>query len=141
MEMHFSQNNSPSYRLIELDEVDSTNSYLRRLDVQGDQRPVLVTAEFQSAGRGADTNRWESARGENLLFSLRVMPSNLPVRRMFALSEAAALAVMEAMTSSLPQPLQRRGEPKVGGRRESQRKTLKYGKCEARIRNSKLCGL
>ena len=62
---------------------------------------MLVTAEFQTAGRGADTNRWESARGENLLFSLRVMPSNLPVRRMFALSEAAALAVMESLTPAL----------------------------------------
>ena len=95
--------------MIELDEVDSTNNFLRHLDTANDHRMMLVTAEFQTAGRGADTNRWESARGENLLFSLRVMPSNLPVRRMFALSEAAALAVMEAMTSSLPQPLQRRG--------------------------------
>lgn len=102
MEMHFSQNNSPSYRLIELDEVDSTNSYLRRLDVQGDQRPVLVTAEFQSAGRGADTNRWESERGKNLLFSLRLMPKSLPARRMFAISEVAALAVRDALNASAP---------------------------------------
>ena len=102
MEMHFSQNNSPSYRLIELDEVDSTNSYLRRLDVQGDQRPVLVTAEFQSAGRGADTNRWESERAKNLLFSLRLMPCNLPVRRMFAVSEVAALAVRDALNAFAP---------------------------------------
>lgn len=102
METHFSQNNSPSYRLIELDEVDSTNSYLRRLDVQGDQRPVLVTAEFQSAGRGADTNRWESERGKNLLFSLRLMPCNLPVRRMFAVSEVAALAVRDALNAFAP---------------------------------------
>ena len=102
MEMHFSQNNSPSYRLIELDEVDSTNSYLRRLDVQSDQRPVLVTAEFQSAGRGADTNRWESERGKNLLFSLRLMPKSLPARRMFAISEVAALAVRDALNASAP---------------------------------------
>jgi BirA family biotin operon repressor/biotin-[acetyl-CoA-carboxylase] ligase len=105
MEMHFSQNNSPSYRLIELDEVDSTNSYLRRLDVQSDQRPVLVTAEFQSAGRGADTNRWESERGKNLLFSLRLMPKSLPARRMFAISEATALAVKDSLDTFLPSQL------------------------------------
>ena len=96
--------------MIELDEVDSTNNYLRHLEATDDSRITLVTAEFQSAGRGSDTNRWESAKGENLLFSLRVMPSALPVSRMFALSEAAALAVREAMVSSLPQPLRRRGE-------------------------------
>ncbi|MBR6141961.1 MAG: biotin--[Bacteroidaceae bacterium] len=83
--------------MIELDDVDSTNNYLRHLDMADDRRMTLVTAEFQSAGRGADTNRWESAKGENLLFSLRVMPSALPVSRMFALSEAAALAVRVAL--------------------------------------------
>ena len=90
--------------MIELDEVDSTNNYLRHLEATDDRRMTLVTAEFQTAGRGADTNRWESAKGENLLFSLRVMPSALPVSRMFALSEAAALAVRYSLTSPLPAP-------------------------------------
>ncbi len=111
MERHFCLDDSPTFRMIALDEVDSTNSFLRRLDTQGDRRMTLVTAEYQSAGRGAGTNHWESARGENLLLSLRVMPSNLPVRRMFALSEATALALKETIDSfSLPRPLQRRGE-------------------------------
>ena len=110
MERHFCLDDSPTFRMIALDEVDSTNSFLRRLDTQGDRRMTLVTAEYQSAGRGAGTNHWESARGENLLFSLRVMPSNLPVRRMFALSEATALALKESLDKSLPRPLQRRGE-------------------------------
>lgn len=87
---------------IKLDEVDSTNNYLRRLDTQDDRRMTLVTAEFQSGGRGAGTNRWESAKGENLLFSLRVTPSALPVSRMFVLSEAAALAVRESLNAFLP---------------------------------------
>ena len=88
-------------RMIELDEVDSTNSYLRRLDAAEGCPMMLVTADYQSAGRGADTNRWESARGENLLLSLRVEPANLPISRMFALSEATALALAKALTSFL----------------------------------------
>ena len=87
-------------RMLELDEVDSTNNFLRHLDTQDDQM-TLVTAEFQTAGRGADTNRWESAKGENLLLSLRVTPANLPVSRMFALSEVAALAVRDSLESLL----------------------------------------
>lgn len=82
---------------IKLDEVDSTNNFLRHLDAPDDRRMTLVTAEYQCAGRGAGTNRWESAKGENLLFSLRVMPSALPPSRMFALSEATALAVRDAL--------------------------------------------
>ena len=93
MEKHFCLDDSPMFRMIELDEVDSTNNFLRHLDTPGDNRMTLVTAEFQTAGRGADRNHWESAKGENLLLSLRVMPSNLPARRMFAISEVAALAV------------------------------------------------
>ena len=87
--------------MIELDEVDSTNSYLRRLDAAEGCPMMLVTADYQSAGRGADTNRWESARGENLLLSLRVEPANLPISRMFALSEATALSLAKALTSFL----------------------------------------
>ena len=97
METHFCLDDSPSFRMMELDEVDSTNNFLHHLDTPDDHRMILVTAEFQSAGKGAGTNSWESAKGENLLFSLRVMPTNLPTRRMFAVSEAAALAVRDAL--------------------------------------------
>jgi BirA family biotin operon repressor/biotin-[acetyl-CoA-carboxylase] ligase len=105
MEKHFCLDDSPMFRMIELDEVDSTNNFLRHLDTPGDNRMTLVTAEFQTAGRGADQNHWESAKGENLLLSLRVMPSNLPARRMFAISEVAALAVKNAFDAFLPNVL------------------------------------
>ena len=102
MERHFCLDDSPTFRMLELDEVGSTNSFLKQLNTPGDQRMTLVTAEFQTAGRGSGTNRWESARGENLLLSIRVMPANLPVRRMFAISEATALALKEALDVFLP---------------------------------------
>ena len=111
MEKHFCLDDSPRFRMIELDEVDSTNNFLRHLDTPGDRRTTLVTAEFQTAGRGADTNRWESARGENLLLSLRVLPANLPVRRMFAISETTALAIRDALNAFLHHPT-----PSEGGR-------------------------
>lgn len=102
MERHFCLDDSPTFRMIELDEVDSTNNFLRYLDTPGDHRMTLVTAEYQTAGRGADRNHWESARGENLLLSLRVMPVALPVHRMFAISEVTALAVRDAFDAFLP---------------------------------------
>ncbi len=102
METHFSLEDSPTFRMIELDEVDSTNNFLSHLGTPDDRRTTLVTAEFQSSGRGSGTNRWESERGKNLLFSLRVMLRNLPLRRMFAVSEAAALAVRDALNVFVP---------------------------------------
>ena len=60
---------------------------------------TLVTAEFQTAGRGAGTNTWESERSQNLLFSLVVYPRQLQANQMFALSEVTALAIRDALCS------------------------------------------
>lgn len=92
------------YGLLHLDTVDSTNNYLRHNVANADGRAMLVTAEYQSAGRGSDTNRWESERGKNLLFSLRTFPRELPVCRMFALSEVTALALLRALGAYIKEP-------------------------------------
>lgn len=95
--------------MLELDEIDSTNNFLRHLNTPDDYQMTLVTAEYQTAGRGADTNRWESAKGENLLLSLRVKPANLPVSRMFVLSETTALAISDVLGAFLPLTPSKRG--------------------------------
>lgn len=102
MEKHFCLDDSPTFRMIALDEVDSTNNFLRHQTAPDDCRTTLVTAEFQTAGRGSGQNRWESARSQNLLLSLSVMPAALPARRMYAISEAAALAVADALSTFAP---------------------------------------
>lgn len=96
-ERHFCLDDSPHFRMLELGTVDSTNNFLKHFAGTGDRRMMLVTAEFQSAGRGSGTNTWESAEGSNLLFSLQVFPSHLPANRMFAISEITALAVCDAL--------------------------------------------
>ena len=94
---------SPRFKMIELDETVSTNSFLR------DYRPLqpvditLVTAEYQTAGRGQGTNCWESERGKNLLFSLLVNPASLPAAQAFVLSEAIALSIRAAITPFIPE--------------------------------------
>lgn len=82
---------------IRLDEVDSTNTYLRHLEHLPDADVVVVTAYHQTAGRGMGSNRWESEDGKNLLFSLMVRPEGVPVARQFVLSMAEALAVKVAL--------------------------------------------
>ena len=56
------------YKIIHIDETDSTNGWLWRSmasDTPGYQSDanVVVVADYQTAGRGCGTNTWESERG------------------------------------------------------------------------------
>lgn len=80
-------------KLIHIDETVSTNQWIR--DYQGEKGCLMtvVSADYQTSGRGQGTNRWESERCKNLLVSFLIHPDNVPVARQFVLLEAAALAV------------------------------------------------
>lgn len=58
---------------------------------------LLVTAEFQTSGRGQRGTLWESNRSDNLLFSIVVRPDFLTADRQFLLSEAISLAIAETL--------------------------------------------
>ena len=88
---------SPIFRWVALGPVGSTNDYLRDFRPQRGVPLTLVTAEMQTAGRGAGTNHWESAEGRNLLFSLRWCPVDFPAREVFAISEVLALSLCDAL--------------------------------------------
>lgn len=88
---------TPSATIIRLDEIDSTNNYLRLHAPQTEAWMTVVTAEFQTAGRGQGTHTWESKPAENLLFSVLTHPVMVPVRSQFLLSEAGALALKEVL--------------------------------------------
>ena len=83
----------PEMEVVQLENTASTNNWLRERRTETAQRTMLVTADYQTAGRGSGTNRWESEGGKNLIFSLQVCPSALQANRMFALSEAMSLGV------------------------------------------------
>lgn len=92
--------NSVNYELpqvIELDETNSTNTFLRNYRPQHPAAITLATAEFQTAGRGQAGNSWESERGQNLLFSILVEPENLPAQHVFTMSEIIALSIRETV--------------------------------------------
>ena len=82
---------------IQLDETDSTNSYIRELAAPENDDMLVVTTDYQSAGRGQGSNHWESERGKNLLCSIMVCPTAIKPTRQFLLSEAGALAVAEVL--------------------------------------------
>ncbi len=57
-----------------LDEVDSTNTYVRARAREGALEGLVVVADYQTAGRGRLDRRWESPRGANLLASVLLRP-------------------------------------------------------------------
>lgn len=84
---------------ISLEVIDSTNQYAKSLPACESRDLTLVTAEFQKAGRGAGSNKWESERSKNLLFSIMISPRQLLASRLFALSEVTSLAILDALSS------------------------------------------
>ncbi|MFZ5801562.1 MAG: biotin--[acetyl-CoA-carboxylase] ligase [Candidatus Omnitrophota bacterium] len=62
------------FRIQHFEHIDSTNSYLLGLARRGEPEGLVITAEYQSNGRGRLDRKWTSPRGENLLFSFLLRP-------------------------------------------------------------------
>ena len=84
-------------KIIRIDEVDSTNRFLRNYQTEGDEDMVVAVADYQTAGKGQGSHTWEGEKGKNLLFSILVYPKWVPVVRQFLLSMAGALAIKDAL--------------------------------------------
>lgn len=84
------------------DSIDSTNSEARRR-LHANAKMSVYAAKFQTAGRGQRGNKWSSAAGQNLTFSVLLnfshpqMP-DLAVRNQFLLSIVAALSVSDLLS-------------------------------------------
>ena len=94
----------PPMKLIyhHLEQTDSTNAYLQRMQSEADIRNWVVSADGQTAGKGMGSNGWESETGKNLTFSLALDMDFLPAERQFLLSETVALAMVEILDHLLP---------------------------------------
>ncbi len=84
-------------KLIEIEETESTNSWLREYRGEEGERMTVVSAEHQTAGRGQGGNSWESERGKNLLFSVKVKPTSVKATEQYILLEAASVAIAEVL--------------------------------------------
>ena len=91
--------NAPEkYRIIWYDELDSTNAELQRRISELDNLSVAA-ALTQTAGRGQKGNRWLSAPGENLTFSILLRPETLPLSEFMSITYLATLAVRDYLRS------------------------------------------
>ena len=83
---------------LKVSQTASTNTYLSRLAATLPGGTVIYTPS-QTAGRGQKGNSWESEDGKNLTFSMLLKQPPVKARDQFCLSEAAAIAVVEALTT------------------------------------------
>lgn len=84
------------YRLVQFDEIGSTNEEAKRLAELGAEDGTLIWARRQTGGRGRRGRAWESERG-NLFVSLVLRQSCAPLRAA-QLTFVAALAVRDMLS-------------------------------------------
>ena len=85
-------------QIIKLDAIDSTNVYLRGLvsEIPLDDFAV-VTAEYQSNGRGQRATKWESEKSKNLIISILKKDIRLKLENQFMLNIIVSLAVHKTL--------------------------------------------
>jgi len=82
-----------------LEQAGSTNSYALELKSTAVfKEGLVVTADFQTGGKGQRGKEWESSRGENLLLSA-VIESNISIDNQFDLNILSSLALMDCLKS------------------------------------------
>ena len=88
---------------IELKVVHSTNQYLFDLtECQDVEHGTVVSAGFQSAGKGHGDASWESEPGKNVLASIYLKEPCIPVEKQFYLSKATSVAIRDVLKNICP---------------------------------------
>ena len=88
------------HKIIHLHQTASTNDYLRALPSPQDDCMTVVYADWQTAGRGQGSNKWESEKGKNLLFSIITPTLSIESRKQFLISMAMANAIYDVLVDN-----------------------------------------
>jgi len=89
-------------KIIELGSTDSTNAFAAKLLAESHlPEGTVITAKFQTLGRGYSGNSWHSDAGKNLLLSIILYPALLLPRHQFFLNQISSLAVANTVESFL----------------------------------------
>ena len=88
------------YNPIHIKECDSTNAFMQRLLAQVPlEEGTVVCTEFQTKGRGQLTNVWEAEAGKNILCSILLRPTTLPIKSQFLISQAISVAIVDVLNT------------------------------------------
>lgn len=84
--------------IIRLDEIDSTNEYARRFIADGwsGEDITVVSAQYQTAGKGRRGREWVSPPGTSLMFSMFFKP-RADMSKCAMITLVSAMAIREAL--------------------------------------------
>ena len=89
-------------KIIFLDEVDSTNTYLKQQAENGARHGTVCIANAQTGGRGRRGRSFESQKGQGLFFSILLRPdAGILPENLSAITAFAAVAVCDAITKTV----------------------------------------
>src|SRR5438552_6843975 len=107
--------------IIVLEQTGSTNDAILRVATANSKEGLVLFAEHQTAGRGQRDNRWESAAGKGLWFSILLQPKiqinnsgRLTIWAIETISDSIQTEFSLAPRIKLPNDVQVRGR-KVAG--------------------------
>jgi len=86
------------YPRIHFPQVDSTNLEAKRLIESGEAKHgLLITADFQTQGRGQQGKSWHSVEAQNAMLSLVLEPKGLLIKKQFLLNMVTSLAIADVI--------------------------------------------
>jgi len=100
-------NSSPHKQIIacssiQLDSIDSTNDFALKLIAKSTPNEgTVISADFQTHGKGQRDNIWQSPPKENLLFSVILYPPELSASNQFYLSMMTSSAIISFLKTFL----------------------------------------
>ncbi len=93
-------------KIVKLNAIDSTNSYLKELVRQTNvDNGTVVIADFQTNGKGQNKNKWVSDSGKNLTFSVLVRFDSLKVEGQFYLNYVVSIALYNVLKDYISEKL------------------------------------
>ncbi len=85
-------------RIIKLNAIDSTNTYLKQLSSKNSVEDyTVVTANYQTKGRGQMGAAWDSEKAKNLMCSVFKECSNISLKNKFYISMVTSLAIVKTL--------------------------------------------
>lgn len=87
------------FQIIHFDHIESTNSHAIELVTNSSPTEgTVISADFQTQGRGQIGRYWHSEPSMNLLFTIILYPTFLSVQNQFALSQSICLGIIRALS-------------------------------------------
>ena len=84
--------------------LESTNTFASEVLKKAElQEGTVICADYQTAGKGHQGNRWESEKGKNLIFSIILYPSSVSPDDQFFISMTISLGICDFLRGILPE--------------------------------------